>query len=353
MKIKAFIPMILLAVFSSCKKSENVGDAAKSKDAANDIVAYVKAMLSEMLDSTPPRKDPSTTGTEPPEPSPPKKLENASDQETSEFKASYDAWTKRALAEFPELGVANSSMNTLFLARVKLMREHNSHELRYPNWPYVLAVQISQESNKEKAATAKIPPVNPKTGTMAKTLESSPESRKNDTPINQSKSQVQHSVSPKEDWTWTVKELSQLATMPSRATVKGTVTKIQKQIAGDPFDVILTLDNVLACEINVRQAMQAEQAHTHSPSYPYYGVTQSSNLELIYESSSVRLRQRNVSTVTRNLPYYYSDYWYNNRSSVSVNQRDLLVIKLGDNKSIKGILTRKPSGKVVLKGQLE
>jgi hypothetical protein len=166
--------------------------------------------------------------------------------------------------------------------------------------------------------------------------------------------EIQVKAPPREDATWTVKELSELATIPSRATVKGTVTKIQKQIAGDPFDVILTLDYVLTCEINVRQLTQTTQSSTNST---YYGLSRSSNysnLELIYESGSVRLHQRDVSTAVRTYPYdYYYSYGYTNRHSVSVNQRDLLVIKIGDDKSIKGILTRKASGKVVLKGQLQ
>ncbi len=52
-------------------------------------------------------------------------------------------WQAKALAEFPSLGVPGSAFNSLFLERVKLLRQKNPKVLRDPSWPYRLAQQVA------------------------------------------------------------------------------------------------------------------------------------------------------------------------------------------------------------------
>jgi hypothetical protein len=52
-------------------------------------------------------------------------------------------WQGRALAEFPELGVAGSAFNALFLEEARLLRHKKSALLQDPSWPYRLARQVA------------------------------------------------------------------------------------------------------------------------------------------------------------------------------------------------------------------
>ncbi len=52
-------------------------------------------------------------------------------------------WQAKALAEFPSLGVPGSAFNSLFLERVKLLRQKNPKVLQDPSWPYRLAQQVA------------------------------------------------------------------------------------------------------------------------------------------------------------------------------------------------------------------
>lgn len=62
----------------------------------------------------------------------------------------------RAVKDFPELGIAGSPLNSLFLARVKQLKAESSSALSKPDWPHDLAEEIY------KARTSKIEtPISP------------------------------------------------------------------------------------------------------------------------------------------------------------------------------------------------
>ena len=61
-------------------------------------------------------------------------------------------WQAKALAEFPSLGVPGSAFNSLFLERLKLLRQKNPKVLRDPSWPYRLAQQVALSPELVRAA---------------------------------------------------------------------------------------------------------------------------------------------------------------------------------------------------------
>jgi len=52
-------------------------------------------------------------------------------------------WEAKAACEFPELAVADSPFNRLFLEKAALLREKSPQTLADPSWPYRLAVRIA------------------------------------------------------------------------------------------------------------------------------------------------------------------------------------------------------------------
>ncbi|MEI7773482.1 MAG: hypothetical protein WCK17_01775 [Verrucomicrobiota bacterium] len=346
MRIRPIYFVLFLSFMLSCKRSELSDEDSQRQQVVRDATSEVTASVSAASNSTSPKKESEI---------PPLPPVNEDKVEKNEFKTAYDASTRKALAEFPELGNANSTLNLAFVARVKTLRERNAEDLKDPNWPYLLATQIARELTTAKV-TSQIPSSlssnkNPPTDDSARQLKNNQSTSKNEavtTPLKGPEGTVNP---PSEDAVWTVQQLAQLATLPKRGTAKGTVTKVQKQIAGDPFDVVLVFDNVLTCEINVGGAMEENKADRPSSYYYTSNIRRSSNLELTQETSSVRLSQKDTATATAVAPY--SIYSSHRGSNTSSSQRDILVIKVGDNLSVSGVFIRKPNGKFVLKGQLK
>ena len=76
---------------------------------------------------------------------------NSADQTPRPLTAEESARAQaRAVKDFPELGVAGSPMNILFLARVKQLKAESSSALNKPDWPQDIAKEI------HKARTSKI-----------------------------------------------------------------------------------------------------------------------------------------------------------------------------------------------------
>jgi hypothetical protein len=137
----------------------------------------------------------------------------------ADFATEYEGWKTRAVREFPDLGKAGTPMNTRFVARAKQLSEQSAEELKYPNWPYLLAVKISAE------------------------LAAAPEAR-----VNSAKpGQVIASIGK----VYTVEELKSLGTtMPGAAVVMGRVTKFD-EIGMPPGVLMVVLDDTLKCELTM------------------------------------------------------------------------------------------------------
>ncbi len=135
----------------------------------------------------------------------------------ADFAAEYEGWKTRAVREFPELGKAGTPMNSRFVARAKQLSEQSAEELKYPNWPYLLAVKISAEmaAAPEGRGGAKSGPV---VGSIGKV--------------------------------YSVEELKGLGAMPGAAVVMGRVTKFD-EIGMPPGVLMVVLDDALKCELTM------------------------------------------------------------------------------------------------------
>lgn len=274
---------------------------------------------------------------------------NAGQSAEAEFNAAYENWTKKAIEVYPDLGVAGSALNKEFVARVKVMRERNSGEFKFPNWPFTLATLIGKELA-EKMVT-EVTRQNAVSSASGQRAPSPGEADRGNAakPVVTPETVVSK---PEEGRTWTVDQLAKLSALPSRGTVKGTVTKVGKLGGGDPFDIIVVLDNKLNCEINVARKLVPNGGGDSGGSSSYYGTSsrKAQSVELIAEGNSIRLVQKNTQISTTNYPHYY--YYYSNRSRVSSDKSELLMIKYGDNVSVEGVFSKKANGKAFMIGDL-
>jgi hypothetical protein len=130
---------------------------------------------------------------------------------SADFAREYEGWKTRAVQEFPDLGKAGTPMNTRFVAQAKQLSEQNAGEMKYPNWPYLLAVKI----NAELAASPKTGPV---VGGLGRV--------------------------------YTIPDLKALSTLPGAAVVMGRVTKFD-EIGMPPGVLLVVLDDTLKCEVTM------------------------------------------------------------------------------------------------------
>ena len=149
MRISVVFLISLASVLPACRKGDSKGGANNLNQVIPSDATYVGNATSDVLSSN---KLPPDADTTPVSPSNEEKV--AQDK----FKTAYESWTRKAVAEFPDLGVANSKLNLAFLTRVKEMRERNAEDLKYPNWPYLLATQLNGEFLAAKASAAQSAP---------------------------------------------------------------------------------------------------------------------------------------------------------------------------------------------------
>ena len=141
------------------------------------------------------------------------------------FAKEYEEWKTRAVREFPELGKAGTPMNTLFVARAKQLSEQKADELKYPNWPYLLAVKIKAElpsSSKGEANRGKAGTVMEGIGRV-----------------------------------YTVQDLRGMNTLSGAAVVVGRVTKFE-EIGMPPGVLSVVLDDALKCEVTMYEVGPGE-----------------------------------------------------------------------------------------------
>lgn len=158
--------------------------------------------------------------------------------EATQFNVDYEKWKLRAVEEFPEIGKAGSRFNQQFLQEAKKLRESNAPELAHPNWPYLLALMVNtslERSANAQAAGSLRPEVSP-TNTSAQTTAA------------QSQEQPDN---PERFGSYRVSDLTKMRTLPKVGVFKGTITRAEKQVASGDLDIVITLDGLLQCEINL------------------------------------------------------------------------------------------------------
>jgi len=71
--------------------------------------------------------------------------------QTPEFATQYKQAEAKALREFPELGIAGSAFNLLFLKYVRDQQARSSEHFKSPEWPYNFAKLVNEEISKIRA----------------------------------------------------------------------------------------------------------------------------------------------------------------------------------------------------------
>jgi hypothetical protein len=59
---------------------------------------------------------------------------------------SEEAWQRKAIKDFPELGIKDSALNSAFLAKVAELKRTDPRFFRDTRWPYTLAEQLTKKS---------------------------------------------------------------------------------------------------------------------------------------------------------------------------------------------------------------
>lgn len=247
--------------------------------------------------------------------------------EASQFNADYEKWKLRAVEEFPEIGIAGSRFNELFLLEAKKLRESNAPELLHPNWPYLLALQVNTLLEKQRrqsvASGAQKPAENVQPGSNAP---------------------AEQNDNPDRFGNYAVADLPKLKTLPKGGLFKGTITRLEKQIAAGDLDIVLILDGILLCEINLdRNANSVRTSNGfYAPSFYFGGSSRKSNtLEIIEDRNSLKLVEKQTTSQRSAV---------SGRTYTQTARSDLLTLSVGQTVSVEGMLLLKANKKPFLKG---
>ena len=259
-------------------------------------------------------------------------------EQAARFNADCELWQKRAMEEFPELGKAGSFFNQQFLIEVKKLRDRNAPELSHPNWPYILALQLNTSVERSR---------NSASSSNSITIENN---TKNQSSLT-SKPTEERQEKPDRFSTYSVQELTTMKSLPKGGIFRGTITKVEKQVASGDLDVVIVLDGILYCEVNLDQNIsEIRNSDGYYPWNVYYGrgVRRSSSLEVIQEQNSLKLVEKRTASSSYRSPV--SGLVYSGSNS---NKSDLLTLRVGQTISIEGLLLLKANKKPILKGVLK
>jgi hypothetical protein len=257
-----------------------------------------------------------------------------------------EEWKAKAVAEFPELGIAGSKFNKAFLAEVKGLKERNSAEMAVPNWPYIVALQVNTQLEREKLMaelSAK------KSENARATSESSRAQGLGQTSVRA----VDNSgVAAGEFGSYRVSELKTMQVAPKGGKFSGVITKIEKPLSLGALEIAITLDGFLPCEINLdrNKSSATRSSNGFYPYYYYYSFYPSSSrsnssLRLMIEpnQSSAKL----VEVINSSAQSAYSGRVYSD-----IARKDLLTLRAGQAVVVEGVVLIKANKKPMLKGIL-
>lgn len=129
----------------------------------------------------------------------------------------FEAWKAQSVKEFPDLGVAGSRMNTLFVARAKQLQTQGAADLQNPAWPYLLAVQVNKE-----LLTQTTPPATP------------PATARESNAVQSVKSAIGTSGSQK---------------------ISGIISTVERSVGGGPLELTIVLDKTITCKLDIRRSL--------------------------------------------------------------------------------------------------
>jgi hypothetical protein len=257
-----------------------------------------------------------------------------------------EEWKAKAVAEFPELGIAGSKFNKAFLAQVKSLKERNGAEMAVPNWPYIVALQVNAQIEREKL--------------MAELSAKKSENARATSESSRATGLGQTSVRAADNsgaagggfGSYRVSELKTMQVAPKGGKFSGVITKIEKPLSLGPLEIAITLDGFLPCEINLdRNTSSATRSSNGFYPYDYYywrysaSSRSNSSLRLMIEpnqSSAKLVEVTNSSAQSAYSGRVYSD----------VARKDLLTLRVGQAVFVEGVVLIKANKKIMLKGIL-
>lgn len=251
--------------------------------------------------------------------------------DAAQFNADYEKWKVRAVEEFPEIGIAGSRFNQQFLLEAKKLRETNAPDLAHPNWPYLLALQVNTSIEKSKNS----PP--------SQTIQREGNTENNSAQTN-APPPPERQDSSERFGSYAVADLTKMRPLPTGGVFKGTITRVEKQVAAGDLDIVLILDGLLSCEINLDRNTTASRNSMgyYEPFFYYRGSAKHSNLlEVIQEQNSLKLVEKQTAS---------SRSSYTGRTYTQTGRMDVLTLRVGQTVSVEGMLLLKANKKLLLKG---
>jgi hypothetical protein len=257
-----------------------------------------------------------------------------------------ERWKAKAVAEFPELGIAGSRFNQAFLAEVKILRDRNGAELAVPNWPYIVALQVNTQIERERlmaelnARQSENVKVSPEKSPV---LESTPPA---------ARAVTRSGTAGSGFGSYRVSELKTMQVMPRGGTFSGLITKIEKPLSAGALEVSVTLDGFLPCEINLDRKI-SPSTRSSNGLYPYYNYLWDYPLSS-KSSSSLRLMMDPNQTSVKLVEITNSSAQssYSGRVYSDVSRKDLLTLSVGQAATVEGVIFIKSNRKPFLKGVL-
>jgi hypothetical protein len=282
-------------------------------------------------------------------------VQNTAADKTS--KEILEGWKAKAVAEFPELGVAGSKFNQAFLAEVKRLRGINGAEIGGPDWPYIVALQVNTQIEREKLMAK----LDAKTSDTAKT---SPESAR----VTGVKQPAPRAVNLSQTdnggfGSYRASDLKTMQIAPKGGKFNGVITKIEKPLSSRPLEITITLDGFLPCEINLDRPTPSTKSSTRTstggPYYPYdpydpYYYSYYYRYSSSKSNTSLNLtfdRDRSTATLSE-VNNSWAQSSYTGRVYSNIAKKDVLTLSIGQAVTVQGIVLLKSNQKPMLKGIL-
>ena len=282
--------------------------ACKPKEGANQASAFsISGQINELISS---KTLPATTA-------------------SAHYDPTCEAWKTQAVREFPDLGVAGSRFNSLFLARAKQLQTQGAADLQNPAWPYLLAVQVNRElsahPNPQIKTAAEPTPIQHVISlftslrdTLTRKLMDGPhfpsftlpDSLGGGAPPQKTASQETEDTTEPMPGTTSVQTVKAAIGMSANPKICGIISSAERSVGGNPLEVTIILEKTITCKVDAHQFLSGNSE--------YYEIQNQGDSAVLINKSGSR------SQITRK--------W-----------------SVGQKINIQGKLTQMPSGKTVLK----
>jgi hypothetical protein len=240
----------------------------------------------------------------------------------------FEAWKAQAVKEFPDLGVAGSRMNTLFVTRAKQLQTQGAADLQNPAWPYLLAVQVNKEllahpdqQIKTAAESTPFQYVSSLFTSLRDTVRSKimdgphlpsftlPEALGGGVPRKTTNLPETEDATEPVLGTTSVQTVKTAIGMKGNPKICGIISSAERSV-GNPLELIIVLEKTITCKVDARQFLAGSSGN--------YEIENSGDSAVLVSKSGLK------SQITKK--------W-----------------TVGQKVNVQGKLTQAPSGKIILK----